>query len=791
MKDKSAAVGARPGSSMSHAVREEVLLSLVRNSMDAIVSADGVIDYWNPAAEKLYGYTAAEAMGQPATLIVPADKLEEYEEMRRKLEHGERVDQFPTQRLKKDGTLVDVDITVFPVMDEAGKLAATSVISHDLTEQLRLRKEVEETAKVKADFLATMSHEIRTPLSAIVGTAELQMLSEMTGEQRRHMGVIQSSGELLLTIVDDILDFSKLTAGKLLIEKIEFNLAELAEGIIDTFGALVRSRKLELALFLDPGLPTRLRGDPKRVRQVLNNLLSNAIKFTPMGEVSLSTTKVEESADELVVCFEVKDQGIGIAPEVQSRLFQPFVQGEQSTSRRFGGTGLGLAISARLAEQMGGTIDLDSELGKGSTFRFHVRFEKVAEIAQPADMVAAVFTGIGVLIVSDGEIGRAAIARQLTSWGMTTRSISTESALSELRSASAQNGNYALVLLDEGRANQGLNLARSIKTDSLLENTKVIVMRSEPSLSSSTDTVDGWLAKPVSPALLFNSLQRLFSKNDLSNGNFARSVKAANPQIVWRKDIRVLVVEDNLTNQILIKEQLAVLGYTIHIVGDARGALAAISQSRYDVILMDCELPGMNGYDATAEIRRREGKNGRLKIIALTAHVSDNQKKRCLDAGMDGYLSKPARLQTLADSLDACASPEVMIAAHNMPSAPSGKPEEELDPGALAAIEELSKATGRNVFRDLVDTFLSDLPPRVKLLTTALESGNMSQLVSVAHPLKSSSAIVGAKKFSEICAAVERYARDGQLDQVGLHTRELLEAAKMLPKTLFGASSYK
>ena len=255
MKQPTDSLGAHPGNPMSHAVREEVLLSLVRNSMDAIVSADGVIDYWNPAAEKLYGYTAAEAIGKPATLIVPADKLEEFEMMRQRLERGERIEQFATSRLKKDGTLVEVDITVFPVMDEAGKLAATSVISHDITEQLRLQKEVEQTARLKADFLATMSHEIRTPLNAIIGTAELQMLSEMTPEQRRRMGVIESSGELLLTIVDDILDFSKLSAGKLVIDKIDFNLAELVEGVIDTFGALVRSKKLKLALFLDPGIP--------------------------------------------------------------------------------------------------------------------------------------------------------------------------------------------------------------------------------------------------------------------------------------------------------------------------------------------------------------------------------------------------------------------------------------------------------------------------------------------------------------------------------------------------------
>jgi PAS domain S-box-containing protein len=778
---------------MSHAVREEVLLSLVRNSMDAIVSADGVIDYWNPAAEKLYGYSAAEAIGQPATLNVPPDKLAEFETMRLKLEGGERIEQFATQRLKKDGTLVDVDITVFPVMDETGKLAATSVISHDITEQLRLAKEVEETAQLKADFLATMSHEIRTPLSAIVGTAELQMLSEMTPEQRSRMKVIESSGELLLTIVDDILDFSKLAAGKVAIDKIEFNLAELVEGVIDAFGALVRSKKLDIALFLDPGIPTRLLGDSKRVRQVLNNLLSNAIKFTPMGEVLLRVTKIAETADEAAVCFEVRDQGIGIAPDVQSRLFKPFVQAEQSTSRRFGGTGLGLAISAQLVEQMGGAIELESELGKGSTFRFNLRFEKPARLAQSpgADPIAADFTGIHALVVGDGAIGRGVILQQLASWGIEALSIAgEEAAFSELRRARAHNLNYPVVLLDEGPANKGLNLARLIKTDSVLKDTKVIIMCSDPGTSHSPDIVDVWLIKPVSPSLLLNSLDKLLSNNVHRNGDSVRPVKIGSPQLAWRKDVRVLVVEDNLTNQILIKEQLGVLGYTVHLVGDASGALGAVSQSQYDLVLMDCELPGMSGYEATAEIRRREGNKGHLKIIALTAHVTDNQKKRCLDAGMDGYLSKPARLQTLADTVDAYSHHDA-LAARSTPPARSEKTAVELDPTVLAEIGELSNATGRNIFRDLVDNFLSDLSPRIKLLRAALESSNMNDLALVTHPLRSASAIVGAIKFSDICAAVEHYARDGKVDQANSLTGELLEAAQILPGALLKAPNYR
>jgi PAS domain S-box-containing protein len=784
---------ARPVNAMSHAVREEVLLSLVRNSMDAIVSADGVIDYWNPAAEKLYGYTAAEAIGKPATLIVPADKLDEFETMKGRLEHGERIEQFNTQRLKKDGSLVEVELTVFPVMDSAGKLAATSVISHDMTEHRKLEKEVEQIAQLKADFLAKMSHEIRTPLNAIIGTAELQMLSEMTPEQRRRMGIIESSGELLLTIVDDILDFSKLSAGKLVLEKLDFNFVDLIHGVVDTFGAIVRSKELDLAFYLDPEIPIGLRGDPNRLRQILNNLLSNAIKFTSRGEVLLRTTKTEETADYAVICFEVRDTGIGITPEVQSHLFQAFVQGEQSTSRRFGGTGLGLVISAQLVEQMGGTVGLDSELGKGSSFYFKLRFEKGPHLTwlPEAAVIAAHFTGLHALVVGDGAIGRAVISQYLTLWGIQNLSIATEAAaLTELRAAAERNLNYAVVLLDQGPASKGLSLARLIKTDALLKGTKVIIMSSEPSSNSSIESVDSWLNKPVRPSLLLDSLNQLFPKGDRGNAGLIGRVTASNPQHAWRNQVRVLVVEDNLTNQTLMKEQLGVLGYSVQIADDASRALEILSHQHHDIVLMDCQLPGMDGYQATEEMRRREGTGGHIKIIALTAHVTGDQKQRCLDVGMDGYLAKPVKLQTLADTLDACSSNRAIHAGNPQPvrSEHSG---EELDPDALAEIAVLSKATGRNVFRKLADNFLSDLAGRLASITAAVEARNLGQLASLIHPLKSASAIIGAKQFSDICARVEQFASDGKADEAISLARDLLEAAKTLPDALLGTAGYR
>jgi two-component system, sensor histidine kinase and response regulator len=650
----------------THAVQEEVLLSLVRNSMDAIVSADGVIDYWNPAAERLYGYTAAEAIGKPATLIVPPEKLDEFNQMKEKLERGERIEQFATQRLRKDGKRVDVEITVFPVMDATGKLAATSVISHDMTTQRRLQKEVDETAAYKAEFLAKMSHEIRTPLNAIIGTAELQMLSEMTAEQRHRAQIIESNGELLLRIVDDILDFSKLSAGKLALEDREFNLSDLISGVAASFDLIARSKGLALVADLDPLVPAVLRGDSVRLKQILYNLVSNAIKFTAKGKVCLRVEKITESADDATIHFAMKDTGIGIALDAMGKLFQPFAQAERSTSREYGGTGLGLVIAAQLVDQMAGILECESELGKGSVFHFTLLLKKFSCIPQSS--------------AADSQTPP---------------------------SGSPLNGDAGT---DEAR-------------------------------------------------------QKAYGKN-----------------------LRILVVEDNLTNQSLIRDQFAALGYSVRIVDNAIQALKLLGEERFDITFMDCELPGMNGYEATVEIRRREGNGKSMTIIAFTAHASEDERKRCLDSGMTDYVSKPVKLAELTRIINAYPA----TSAISVSEKPSESTQDELDPTALMELLELSKLTHQNVFRKLASSFLSDLFKSVGMITTVMESNDseMIELIPIVHTLKSSSMIVGARRFSALCAEVEKHASGGDVNVARSLVGELLAIAVTLPKAFLGSAEY-
>jgi PAS domain S-box-containing protein len=773
---------------MTHAIQEEILLSLVRNSMDAIETADGVIDYWNPAAEQLYGYTAAEAIGQPSTLLVPPEKLAEYASMREQLARGERIDHFDTQRVRKDGTMIDVEISAFPVMDQTGKLAATSTITHDLTERRKLQQSMGQTAQLKADFLAKMLHEIRTPLNAIIGTAELQMLSDMPPEQKRRMGIIQSSGELLMTIVDDILDYSKLSAGKMVIESEDFNLATLAEGLIEAFAQSAHAKSLELAFYMEAGIPPGLRGSPNRIRQVLNNLLSNAIKFTPAGEVLLRITIVESNPTDMLISFEVSDTGIGIPLAVQSQLFKPFVQAEQSANRRFGGTGLGLVISAELVANMGGTIELKSEDNKGSSFSFALRLSR-SQLSTPDAMrhLAAKFTGIKALIVGNRAISRGVIAEYLSACGIENHSLADESAvINELRSASSNNQSYSVVLLDNGPTNLALQLAQLVKRDPILNTTKTIIMSSSIP-SDLNGAVDYWLGKPAYPPRLFDALDCLFLLQ--SDGRYD-SPAVIPEQYVERTPLCVLVVEDNLTNQTLIAAQLSALGCEVKIVGNAVYALRRLGEQDFDIVLMDCELPGMDGYEATAEIRRREGNLAHTHIIAFTAHVSEDQASRCLEAGMDEYLGKPLKLKTLTATLDAYRRKHEKL-VHNMRAEKIEDTGDALEPAAVAEIAELSKVSGRNLFRKLADDLISDLSRQGELITAAISAGDMSALAREIHPLSSAAAIVGAVQFSIVCAKVEQQARANNVDEAGKLVKEVLRAATLLPDVLRSADSYR
>jgi two-component system, sensor histidine kinase and response regulator len=644
-----------------HSLVDRVPVGLFR------VSPERRIIEANPALIEMLGFRDGESLKR-ADVAGLWLRPEELARFRAAIAREGVVQNFEMEILRPDTSVIWCEQSARAVCDAAGNVEHYEGVLVDINSRKLAQEETNrardrvrdlalETARLRSEFLASMSHEIRTPLVGIIGTGELLSHSDLTREQRRLTEIIRSSGELLLTVVNDILDFSKLTAGRVVLEKLDFDLVELTENLIDSFAVAARAKGIELALHVDANLPTGLKGDQSRLRQVLNNLVANAIKFTERGDVIVRAKRVEDTGDDVMVRFEVVDTGIGIPYEMQGRLFQPFVQAEGSTSRRFGGTGLGLVIAAKLIEQMGGEIGFESEPGQGSNFHFTARIEKGTEIVRPwmASTAVSCFNGIRAIVITDSPASRRVISEYLSSWGSENAAVgSGAEALEMLKLEPAGHQKQIVALIDEQTPDMGaLRLARAIKEQCGAEHCKVIMFTGETGGRSASGAVDAWITKPLRPSHLFSCLLELFGDTDRAGiGTVATAPRNPNANEQWRKALRVLLVDDNLVNRTIGAKQLSALGYAVETADGARQGLEIVSKGSSDLVLMDCEMPEMDGYEAVAEIRRREGSTRHTVVIALTAHATVDDRARCLDAGMDDYLSKPVKLQALAEMLE-------------------------------------------------------------------------------------------------------------------------------------------
>ncbi len=665
-----------------------LLASIVGASGDAIYSetTDMIITSWNSAAERLFGYSASEMVGRSAVLMTLLDARGELAQRIRRIGMNRKPERYETVRIRKDGSPVEVAVTQSPILDASGAMTALSVIVTDISERKRMEAELTEArdaalegARIKSEFLANMSHEIRTPLNSIIGMTGLLLGTELTAEQRDLACDVQESGDVLLNLINDILDFSKIAAGKLSFEEVDFNLTDVVEGAIQLISEQARRKGLELNLSVEPNVPPLLRGDPARLRQILLNLLSNAVKFTEHGEVALEVSKLSENPREVVVRFEVRDTGIGIAKEKQKLLFQTFTQVDASTSRRYGGTGLGLSIAKKLVEGMHGTIAVTSKPGVGSTFWFTAQFEKQVDASRPASERFASLSGHKVLIVDDNATSRHILERQTAAWGMLPMSArSAGEALTMMR-----RDTYEVALLDVMMPEvDGIELARRIKADPSLAKTVLIFISSTGPRIEFNARLSGleyrsWLMKPVPESLLYDALVKAIASPSGATGQ-AESVPkegaGANQPAAGGKlklpaglKPKVLLAEDNPINQKLAKLQLTKLGFEVDAVKNGREAVQAVSQHSYDIIFMDCQMPEMDGYEATKEIRQREQQGRRTAIIAMTAHAMPGDRQKCLAAGMDGYVSKPVKLDALKATLE-----EIFASKPPMPETPGG-----------------------------------------------------------------------------------------------------------------------
>ncbi len=720
---------------------------------------DGVFTEINDTELAWLGYTREEIVGQKKfSDLLTKHSLPSFEVNFPRFKEVGRVHDLEFELIRKDGTILPVMLNAIAIKDRSGNYLTSRSTIFDISERKQTEQalrqammDAQSANRAKSEFLANMSHEIRTPMNGILGMTELALQSDLTNEQREYLNTVKMSAESLLTVLNDILDFSKIEAGKLELEQVDFKLRETLGDTMKTLALRAEEKNLELAFRVHPSIPEMVGGDPGRLRQVVINLVSNAIKFTERGEVILQVEPDYHLEDRLGLHFSVTDTGIGMAPEKLQHLFAPFTQGDASTTRRYGGTGLGLAISSRLVELMGGWMWADSALGRGSTFHFTVPFVKLRGPSSFSSFLPKTVTirGLPVLVVDDNATNRRILQEMVASWGMEPTVVgSGQEALGKLTEAANAGEPFPLVLLDAMMPEMdGFQLAGQIKQQPTLAGAVLIMLSSAGPGSDAIRCrqlgVVSFLTKPIKPSELLEGILGVLGQPIMADGQ-PQSPAPADQS--GPRPLKILLAEDNIVNQKVALALLGKQGHQVVVAANGLEVLATLDRQAFDLVLMDVQMPKMDGFEATRKIRAREKETGgHVPIIAMTAHAMKGDRERCLACGMDEYLSKPLRLTDLLQALE--------VVAPIKDTSPTPPPAFDWAP----ALERL----GGNfrLLQDLAPIFLTECPKWMTQLQDAIATHNAVQLRKAAHGLKGA---IGVFVTVEVYQTALRLEKMGQ-----------------------------